>query len=404
MPVELLSDEEIANALKERHSAMALHQRAIEEGMNFSAFLEASSPTDSNEKLDAYGRQLKRLGIRTRGVEGSYLSSEGKEFFDTTEGRALFGEFVAREWRKVGRASRQQRSILLSSDAILGSWERPYAEAASPEWRNQLAPAIPLSEIVARTSSINGIDYRSVFMTYDEEALRLYRVGESAEIPMAKLTNYPNTIQLKKYGRGMRATYEQLRRMRIDQMSWWIRWMAVQAEIDKVAAALAVLISGDGNANTAATEVDATDINADAVANELDIVTWLGFRITQFEQPYVMTTALMQEDIALQLVLLNSGTANVPLAGLNLNGVGNSLTPINTTGDGIRYGWLSGAPANKIVGFDNRFALEQITEIGSDISETERYITNQTEVITFTEVNGFAVLDPAATKILDLSE
>lgn len=179
--------------------------------------------------------------------------------------------------------------------------------------------------------------------------------------------------------------------------------MAVQSEIDKVAAAMSVLVSGDGNADTAATEINASTLNAAATPGTLDLETWLAFRM-EFEQPYTLTTALMQQDIALQLILLNSGSANIPLAGLNLAGIGNTLTPINTTADGIRYGWTSEAPADKIVAFDRRFALEQINEIGSDISETERYITNQTEVITFTEVNGFAILDPAATKVLDISE
>lgn len=404
MPIEQLSEEEIANALNDRENAIALHRDAIKAGMTFSRFLELSNPTDETDKLDAFSRQLKRLGIRTRSDNNwGYVASEGDAFFASTAGRALFSEFVAREWRKVSQATRQERAILLSSDAAINTWERPYVDATSEQWRNQLQPAIPLAEVVARTTNITGVDYRTFFMTYDAEAVRMYRVGESAEIPMAKLTGYPNAIQLKKYGRGMRATYEQLRRMRLDYMSWWIRWMAVQAEIDKLAAAMTVLVAGDGNANTAATEINITDLNDDAVAGELDIVSWMAFKM-EFENPYALTTALMQSDVALQLATLNSGTANVPLVGYNFNGITNNFTPINTTADAVRYGWTSEAPAGKIVAFDSRFALEQVNEIGSDITETERYITNQTEVIVMSEVNGFAIIDPAATKVLDISE
>ena len=39
-------------------------------------------------------------------------------------------------------------------------------------------------------------------------------------------------------------------------------------------------------------------------------------------------------------------------------------------------------------------------EIGSEISETERYITNQTQVLTMTENSAFAILDPAAAAVL----
>jgi hypothetical protein len=190
--------------------------------------------------------------------------------------------------------------------------------------------------------------------------------------------------------------------MRIDRLAWWIRWQALQSEVDKVTAALDYLVSGDGNSGTAATVYDLTDLDSAATAGTLTLKGWLNFRM-QFNQPYTMTTALMPTDVALQVILLNAGTANVPLAGLNLNGVGNSLTPINTTADGIRYGWTAEAPASKIIGFDRRFALEQVTEIGSEIRETERFITNQTELMVMTETSGFGVMDASGTKILNLA-
>jgi hypothetical protein len=123
-----------------------------------------------------------------------------------------------------------------------------------------------------------------------------------------------------------------------------------------------------------------------------------------FAPPYVMTTVLAQIDEIVQLVSLNMGTANMPLVGSSFSGLGNTLTPINATADGVRYGWTDEAPDTKYLGFDRRAALEQVTEIGGDITETERFITNQTEVTVMTEVNGFAVLDSAATKLLDISE
>jgi hypothetical protein len=239
-------------------------------------------------------------------------------------------------------------------------------------------------------------------MTYDAAALRLYRIGETSEIPMADLTTSERQYTIRKYGRGLRVSYEALRRQRIDKIAFWIRWQALQAEVDKVVAAMDYLVSGDGNANTAATSINLTTLDPDANVGELTLKAWLNFRM-QFTQPYTLTTALMNQAIALQLILLNAGTANVPLAGLNLNGVGNSLTPINQTADGIRYGWTADAPSNKIIGFDNRFALEQVTEIGSEIRETERFITNQTEVMVMTENSGFAVLDASGTKILNLA-
>jgi len=66
-------------------------------------------------------------------------------------------------------------------------------------------------------------------------------------------------------------------------------------------------------------------------------------------------------------------------------------------------GWTSDAPALKIVGIDTRMAIEHVFEIGADITEVERFTNNQTETLTMTELDGFAVLDKYATKILDVN-
>jgi hypothetical protein len=401
---EILKPSEIHSRLNKPDTALELHKEALRAGLPLSRYLEVLDPSEKDSRTDAFQRQLREAGIITRSnPERGYWASEASKFFQTPAGRALYPEFFAREWRKVSFATPKERAIMLSSDAVLGSWERPYLDVGGPNWNNQFEPAIPLAELVAVTTPIAGEDYRSLYMTYDEDALRLFRIGESAEIPMATLETSERSMRLRKYGRGLRATYEQMRRMRVDKLAWWIRWVAVQSEVDKLAAALTILVSGDGNANTAATEHNLLTLDPDAVAGELSLKGWLSFRM-QFAPPYVMTTALMQIDEAIQLILLNSGSANVPLAGLNLAGVGNSLVPINSTADGIRYGWTEEAPNAKIVGFDRRAALEHVTEIGSEISETERFITNQTQVITMTENSAFSILDPAATKVLDLAE
>ncbi len=111
----------------------------------------------------------------------------------------------------------------------------------------------------------------------------------------------------------------------------------------------------------------------------------------------------MNEDVALDLALLDTGSANIPLVRTNLGGLGTALTPINAFSDGVRYGWTDQAPALKIVAYDRRFALEYLIETGSEISEMERFITNQTQIMTMTEVNGFATLDANAVKILDVN-
>lgn len=385
--------------------AVRMKDAGIEEAPTLSRALEEVSPTEKGDNLDAFERLLQEAGIRTHSdPTAGYWASNAGAFAKSPGTRALLTEFYARNWRKVsyGMSDPQQRAILLSGDSLVGSWDRPYADAMTPRESRKVEPAIPLSELVAMTTAIDGDAYRSYYLTYNAAQLRQYRVGESAEIPIATIAGSENTIRLKKYGRGLRASYEDLRRLRVDKLARYIQWQAVQSEIDKVVAAMDVIINGDGNANTAATETDITTLDSTATNDVLTLKGWLAFKML-FEQPYVLTTALMKSDVALQLAMLNTGSANVPLVGANLGGLGTGATPINRFADNVRYGWLSDAPTLKIVAFDNRFALERVTEIGSEISEMERFITSQTQVMVMSEVEGFGVMDPNASRILDVA-
>lgn len=408
--VKEMSVEDIQKALGNENSAMQMKIDATSRGMRLGSYMEVLNPSEKGDTLDAFGRQMRAAGIIVESDPlAGYWASEGTAFVDNITGRMLYEEFFARNWQRVMHATRQerqaieQRAILLSSDGIVGGWDRPYADAQSARWRNKIAPPIPLSELVAVTTPIRGNDYRTIFMDFDAAKVRKFRVGESAEIPMTTLSSRENTIRLRKFGRGITASYEEMRRLRVDKIAWFIQWAALQAEIDKVAAIITVAVNGDGNANTAATEYNLLTLDPTAIVGELSLLAWLSFRM-QFAEAYTMTTALAQLNTALQVLLLNSGSGNVPLSGYPLGGISSQVSVINNTGDGVRLGFTSNAPSAKIVGLDASMAIEHVVEIGSTISEAERVITNQTQVMVMTEVEGFAVLDPGAIKVLDLAE
>jgi len=335
-----------------------------------------------------------------------YFASKADAFTESKAARALFVEFFARNWRKVsfGQIGAQERAVLLSDDGVVGSWERPYAYAATARQDKQVAPAIPLSELVAMTTPIDADTYKAWYLTYDATQLRAFRVGESATIPLAKIVGSDRTITLKKYGRAIEASYESLRRVRVDKLARFIQLMSVQSEVDKVAAVISVLVNGDGNSGTTPTSYNLTTMDSGASAGTLTLKGWIAYKM-KFTNPYIVTTALMQDSIALQLALLDSGSANIPLVNIagGAGALGTGLRPINRFADNVGYGWTSDAPANKIVGFDNRMAIERVTEIGSEISEMERFVLEQTWVMTMSEVEGYAVMDANATNVLTVN-
>ncbi|MCH8290216.1 hypothetical protein IH992_03815 [Candidatus Poribacteria bacterium] len=381
----------------------SVYRQAFQKGMSMSAYLEYQDPSqDYNDGLDAYSRLLKVAGIRTQShPEMGIWASEYDAFMKNEHTRALVPEFFARVWRGVQtQKSPSTRGLLLSSDGIPGSWERPYAEAEGARWDKQVAPAIPLSQLIAITTPVDSNTYRSFYLTDDATQTRMVRVAEGDDIPEMKLTSAEHTIDLYKYGRSIRATDEQLRRTRIDKIAFFIRRMAIQSEIDKVAAVLDIIVNGDGNSNTAATSHNLTTLDTAASAGTLTVKGWLAFKM-KFANPYQIMTALAQEAEILQLLLLNVGSANVPLVTVaGPSGFG-QLEQINPgLRDNVMIGWTTDAPANKIVGTDTRMGVERLTEIGSNISETERFISNQTEVLVMTEVEGYAILDGNTSHIL----
>lgn len=389
-----------------------LYRRAYEEGMNLSTWLEREDPSEGyKDGLDAYSRMLKVSDIIVRSIPQVGIWADTMEAFEQNDNtRALIPEWIARQARAVAYGARPEssgigrlRDIFLSDDYAANTIMRPYVDDPTPIVQ-QITPQIPLAALVARTTGIKGVDYRAFYLTRVTQDLRQVRVVESTEVPKSKLSGGEHTITLHKYGRALETSYEQIRRLQIDLVAVFIQLMAVQAEVDKVDAALDVLVNGDGNSGTSPTVSALTTLDTDAAAGTLTLAGYLRWKM-QFKNPYVMTAFLGQEDSILQALLLTTGTANLPpaLISQQLAGGFGGFTPINPNlSNNIRVGWLASAPSLKLVGFDQRMALEHVTEIGGDITEIEKFANRQTQELIMTTVDGFRTLDPNATNILDI--
>lgn len=387
-----------------------MHERASQAGLNLSAFLEREDPSaDYKDGTDAFTRCLMESGVVTRSCRyGSYYSDKVEKFTEDgkPERRALFAEYIARQYRSVsqGGARPQVRASAYGFDdtAINSAWRRYFIDPqVNPD--TQLSPAIPLSEVVAITQPISGNLYKAAFLTRDATQTRMKRVVQFTELPVARLQESDRAIQLYKYGVQLQASYESMRRLPIDQFALYIQLLAVQAEVDKVATVLDIMVNGDGNSGTAATNYNLTTLDSAAVAGTLTLKGWLAFKM-KFANPYMLRRALETEATALQMFLLNVGSANWPLTQAYPNDFGGQFTPINPGfRDGVATGWTSDAPALTIVGWDNRFAIKRLTEVGSNIAETDRWIQNQVNMLALSEVEGYTVMDTGAVKTLSVN-
>lgn len=379
---------------------------AYSRGMSLSAYLNTlMDPTEYKDGLDGFGRLLKTANIKIYSDPELGIQADKFESILGEENlRALAPELVSRFWRRAVYGNHTRASgAYLSQDDILNTWAKPYYDVPGPRRQSLPEPAIPLSELVAVTTGIDADAYRAYYLTNPEaEDTRMKRVAEGGGFQTAKLVGGEQTIRLRKFGRALEVSYEQLRRTRFDKLAFHIAQLAVQAENDKLAAAIDVIVNGDGNSNSA-TSYNLTTLDSSAAAGTLTVKGWLAFKM-KFANPYTVTTALVQEAVALQLTMLNIGTANIPIAAWQPPvGIGGFSFINKNLADSVRMGVTTNAPALKIVGLDRTMCLERVYEVGANLQETAKYVHNQTQLLTFSEIEGFAIMDKGAARVLDVN-
>ena len=187
-----------------------------QEGMNFTQVLESLDPSENYrgtalEGTDAFQRQLKRFGIRAKGAG----SSPVEKFFRTMDSAVLFPEYIARTVRQ-------------------GMEE------------NDILPAI-----LATTTVIDAMDYRSIYSKSAAEDKTVPEVEEGGEIPATEVKTKDHLVKLTKRGRMLVASYEAIRFQKLDLFSVMLRQIGSYIQKQQVADAVKVLIEGDGNDNAA---------------------------------------------------------------------------------------------------------------------------------------------------------
>ena len=198
----------------------------LEKGMyqgskGFSELLEELDPSASYEGgelsgLDAYQRQLKRFDIKV----GGRTSDMVEKFFGTSDSTVLFPEYV----------TRAVRQGMESADV--------------------------LPSIVATTTRINGMDYRSITSNPSEDEKELKPVSEGAVIPQTVVKTQDNLVRLHKRGRMLVASYEAIRFQRLDLFTVTLKQIGAYIARAQLKDAVDVLLNGDGNENACA-EVNA---------------------------------------------------------------------------------------------------------------------------------------------------
>ncbi len=325
-----------------------------ESGKSFAQVLESLDPSENYtgtalEGTDAFQRQLKRFDIHARGA----YSDPVEKFFRTAESSVLFPEYIAR--------------------AVKQGMEE-----------NDVLP-----KIVATTTIIDAMDYRSVFSAASEEDKKLMQVAEGASIPATEIRSKSNLVKLNKRGRMLVASYEAIRFQKLDLFAVTLRQIGAYIQKMHLQDAVDVLVNGDGNNNAA----EALTIGTSPLSGTKGTLTYaqLVEFWSQFE-PYTMNALLASGDAMVKMLKLTE--LQNPLTGLNFQGTGKLSAPM-----GAELLRAACVPSGKLIGLDRRYALEMV-QAGEVSVEYDKLIDRQLERAAITSISGFGKIMPEAAKVL----
>lgn len=319
-------------------------------GRSLTQVLEQLDPSEQYkgtalEGTDAFQRQLKRFDIKVRGKNSDTV----EKFFQTSSSAALFPEYIRR------------------------------AVATGVEQNNVIG------DIVAATTKIEGLDYRSIASDPLDESKELMPVSEGALIPETEIKVQGNLVKLLKRGRMLVSSYEALRFQRLDLFTVTLKQIGAYISRMQLSDAVNVLINGDGNNNPA--EVVTVASSGKLTYNDL-LKFWGKFA------PYELNTLLASTEVVQAVLALPEMQDS--RAGLDFHGTGKLVTPMGATL--IHVPSITG---KKIIGLDKNCALEMV-QSGDIITDYDKLIDRQLERAAITCTTGFAKLFTGAAKVLSI--
>lgn len=371
-----LLDEEKINVQSSDYDAAAVKGITLSSYLNEKYAKEVEKFNKShNSELDAFDIALLSKGIIVKDdLQYGVQSSSMMAFFTTNDNKVLFPEFIVRQLRQISGM-----------------------------------PSI-INDLVGATRTITGDTMKQVVLDLSDtpagkknkQALSKRRIAEGANIPVATLKLGEVAIKIYKYGIGVKATYEVLRRTTIDMFRKQMELVSVQAAYDEVGAVVDVIVNGDGNSN-AATVYKASELNSDYKKDgKLDEMTLIKFLVEQ--APFNFDTLVVDKDIYTQIctILLDKNLTNAINPKINFEfpqGLLSTLRVIYSEDLG-----KTSAGNHQIIGLQKQYAIEKDIEANSTINEVSKVVENQTQLAVITENAGFSKIDSRASAILELDK
>lgn len=331
------------------------------------------------ELLNGYEASLSYLGLPTRDdLDAGVMLQAAADTFQTFPGtRALFPEVV--------------------DDMV--QWKYRQTNFETTEGLVAQRRTISGNEMITTVVEDEQADY--------EEAVRA--VPEGGRIPIHSIRSSEKRVRFYKFGNGYKTTYEFQRRASLDILTPYAVRTQRQIDRSKVAVATHVLLNGDGVTGPAAVtsqssfnDANTTGTSTNGKLSYKHLAAWL---VARAKAGAPIDTVLGNWDMYLQWLFLfaipttNATTTDAELlarSGFQMGGV-----PLLS--GNINFKLASDAPAGQLIGFSRADTLEELTEAGSLITESEKSIETQEVTYVRTETSGMRLIFGDTRSVLDLA-
>jgi hypothetical protein len=272
-------------------------------------------------------------------------------------------------------------------------------------WRNRQDQLESVAPILAQSRTITGTEMISTFVDDDSAERTTHSVAEFGRVPVRTIRTSQSSVGIFKHGSGYRTSYEFNRRASLDLMTPFASRVGRELEISKVRAATSILINGDG-VNPAAPVVNLTAFGGDAAkpfaTNYKALAKWL---LARAKAGYPIDTLLGNYDMFIEILfmfqpVLNLGTAT-DIEKMVAHGAPQVNTSLPILNKSVNFALSSSVPEGQLIGFTKGETLEELVEAGSNISENERSIINQSITYVRTENTGYKLAFGDTRQILD---
>ena len=311
---------------------------------------------------------------------------------------------------------------------------------------------VELSDIAMGQSEIGFGGEKQLIINNEVGRFPTPRLAELEEIPRAQLGHEEISESIQKYGIGIEASYEaiaQAANIGYNQLTTYFSQLALYWRMNEVGIGVETMLNifnaaavgtdlGEGDkavtpvgistgsdGEISASTKDAPHLGSKTLTSAgntnhvMDVWAWRNLRknFPGFAPDYIsLNHILSNAHMSTELEMLNLDKTNIPLD----RNVGPAVSPINPLGplrtrDGMPYGWISelrdedneaygfpnpgtagigsGHGKERMLVYDRNWSLMYYVRMQSNISETEKFILNQSQVWTITKAFGFRVYD-----------